>query len=107
MTPVINGQKRKDSFGCLKKYMKFPETQEFIDKAYIEECCKENISVDDVVYSINSNCYFFLKLVMLLYGLLSNILFSFISYRLKIVVIKRNRKVGVEGIKKRTIGIDR
>ena len=39
-----------------KVYDKFPETQKFIDKAYVEECCKENISVNKVFFSINNNC---------------------------------------------------
>ena len=33
-----------------------PETQEFIEKAYAEECCKEIISVDKGFFSIHNNC---------------------------------------------------
>ena len=32
------------------------ETQSFINKTCSEECCKENISVDEVFFSINNNC---------------------------------------------------
>ena len=35
---------------------KFAETQEFIDKGYIEECCKEKITFGAVLFSINNNC---------------------------------------------------
>ena len=45
---------RQDSFGC---YDNFPEKQEFINKVFVEECCKENISVDQVFFSINNDCY--------------------------------------------------
>ena len=51
------GQKSKDRFGCYKNISgKFPEMQAFIGKAYSKECCKENISVDEVFFSINNNC---------------------------------------------------
>ena len=51
-------QKSKDSFGCYKKKFttKLLETQAFIEGACSEECRKENISVDKVVFSINKNC---------------------------------------------------
>ena len=50
-------KKAKTALPVLKKvYDKFPEAQEFIDKTYIEECCKENISIAEVFFSINSNC---------------------------------------------------
>ena len=50
-------KKAKIALVVIKKvYHKFPETQEFIDKAYIEECCKENISIDELFFSINNNC---------------------------------------------------
>ena len=63
------GQKSKDSFGCYKKvYDKFPETQEFIYKAYIEEYCKENMSADKVLTIIVDS--FLSYVVVLLYGLL-------------------------------------
>ena len=34
---------------------KFPEMQEF-EKAYIKECCKENISGEEAFLSSNNNC---------------------------------------------------
>ena len=50
-------KKAKIALAIIKKvYDKFPEMQKFIDKADNEECCKENISVDEVFFSINNNC---------------------------------------------------
>ena len=43
-------------FVIIKVYDNFPETQEFINKADIEECCKDNISADKVFFSINNAC---------------------------------------------------
>ena len=40
----------------IKVYNNSPEVREFIDKTYVEECCKENIFVDKV---------FFLALIMI------------------------------------------
>ena len=43
--------KAKIALAVVKKvYANFPRMQEFIDKAYVEECCKENISVDEVFF---------------------------------------------------------
>ena len=57
-------KKVKIALTVIKKvHDKFSETQEFIDKAYVEECHKENISVDDIFCSINNNYYFFLLLL--------------------------------------------
>ena len=39
----------------VKVYDNFTETQECIDKAYVEECCKEKISVDEVFFTINND----------------------------------------------------
>lgn len=40
-----------DKKAIIKKvYEKFPETREFIDRAYIEERCKENFFVDEVFF---------------------------------------------------------
>ena len=39
-----------------KVYDKFPETQTFINKAHNNECHKENISIDEVFFSIKNNC---------------------------------------------------
>ena len=50
-----------------KVYDSFPETQVFIDKKYVEECCKENISVDELFFSINNViflCYASLWFIM-------------------------------------------
>ena len=50
-------KKAKMTLTVIKKvYNKFPETQTFINKAHGEECCKENISVDEEFISINNNC---------------------------------------------------
>ena len=53
--------KAKIALAVVKKvYANFPRMQEFMDKVYVEECCKENISVDEVFFSVNNKCYFFL-----------------------------------------------
>ena len=50
-------KKAKIALTVIKKiYDKFPETQAFIKKAYSEECRKQNISVDEIFFSINNNC---------------------------------------------------
>ena len=50
-------KKAKIILALIKKvYCQFPETQFFIGKAYKEECCKENITVDKVLFSFNKNC---------------------------------------------------
>ena len=51
-------KKAKITLAVIKKvFDKFPETQTFIDKAYTEEeCCKENIYVNDVFFNISNNC---------------------------------------------------
>ena len=64
---------------------KFSERQEFIDKAYIEECFKENISVDEVFFSINKDCKFFIVLccyASLWFVMKYKLFLSFIPYRL-------------------------
>ena len=50
-------KKEKVALAVIKKiYQYFPKTQIFINKA----CCKENISVDEVFFSIKmSNIFFF------------------------------------------------
>ena len=57
-------KKTKMALAVIRKlYVTFPEIRLFIDKAYIEECCKENISVDKVflslilVVSVSLLCY--------------------------------------------------
>ena len=53
----VMDKKAKMTLTVIKKvYNKFPETQTFINKAHGEECCKENISVDEEFISINNNC---------------------------------------------------
>ena len=50
-------KKAKIALAVIKKvYDRFSETQEFLDKTYVEECCKESISVYEVFFSINHNC---------------------------------------------------
>ena len=50
-------KKAKIALAVTKKvYNEFLETRNFIDKAYREECCKENMTVDKVLFSINNNC---------------------------------------------------
>ena len=62
-------KKAKIALAVIKKvYDKFPETQKFIDKAYVEECCKENTSVNKVFFSINNNCYFFFCVMLLCFS---------------------------------------
>ena len=49
-------KKAKIALTVIKKVCDMcPKTQAFIDKAYSKECCKENISVDEVCLSINNN----------------------------------------------------
>ena len=50
-------KKAKITLVVIKKVNdKFPETQEFIDKGYIEQCCKENILFqNELFFSINNN----------------------------------------------------
>ena len=41
-------KKAKIPLSVMKKvYDKFLETRNIIDNAYIEECCKENVTVDE------------------------------------------------------------
>ena len=50
-------KKAKVGLVVIKKvYDEFPETQVFIDKAYSDECRKENVSVGEVFFSINNKC---------------------------------------------------
>ena len=49
-------------------------------KAYINECCKENISVDEVFFNNDNDCYFFL------------VLCSYASLRFDMIYIIRARK---------------
>ena len=46
-------------------YDNFPETEELIDKTYVEECCNRNISVDEIFFSINNGCYVVRRLVVM------------------------------------------
>ena len=49
-------KKTKIALAVIKTvYDNFPEMQEFIDKAYVKECCKENVSVDELFFSIDNN----------------------------------------------------
>ena len=65
----------KIALAVIKKVCdRFPETQEFSNKIYVEECCKENVSVEEVFFNIIFPCD-----IMLLYGLLRNTLFSLVS----------------------------
>ena len=77
-----------------KIYKKFTETQQFINKAYLEECCKESKLTSYFVVLI-----IIVNVVILLYGLLWNSLFSFIYYRLNILATKRSLK-NIEKTKK-------
>ena len=65
-------KKAKIALAVIEKvYANFPEMQEFIDKAYIEECCKENIAVDEYFLALIINVIFFLfYVVILIYCLL-------------------------------------
>ena len=75
------GQKSKDSFCSYKEvYDNFPETQEFIDKAYVEEFCKENISVDEIFFSINNDCQFFSCMMLLWFSMVCYEIHYFILY---------------------------
>ena len=50
-------KKTKINLAVIKKmFDKFPETRAFIDKAYCEKCCKENIYVNEVFFNISNNC---------------------------------------------------
>ena len=50
-------KKPKINLAVIKKmFDKFPETRAFIDKAYCEKCCKENIYVNEVFFNISNNC---------------------------------------------------
>ena len=64
----------KTTLAVIKKVCnKFAETQEFIDKGYIEECCKEKISFGEVLFSINNNCKIFFCVMLLWFSLVSYI----------------------------------
>ena len=73
-------KKTKIALAVIKKvYDKFPETQKFIDKANVEECCKENISVNKVFFSINNNNFFFvLCCYVSLWFVMKHIIFFYI-----------------------------
>ena len=95
-------KKAKIALAVIKKvYDNFPETQEFIDKAYIEKCCKENISVDEVFFSINNDCQFFLVLCCYasLRFVMKYVIFFYILQALDLSN-KEKEKKNVEEIKK-------
>ena len=66
-------------FVIIKVYDNLPERKNF-GKAYINECCKENISVDEVFFNNDNDCYFFL------------VLCSYASLRFDMIYIIRARK---------------
>ena len=74
-------KKAKKALAVINKvFDKFPETQTFINKAYNEECRKENISLKRYFLALLTIVNFFLCYdVMLFFGLLQNTTFSFIS----------------------------
>ena len=74
-------KKAKKALAVINKvFDKFPETQTFINKTYNEECRKENISLKRYFLALLTLVNFFLcHDVMLLFGLLQNTIFSFIS----------------------------
>ena len=54
-------KKAKIALAVIKKvYDSFPETQEFIGKTYVEQCWKENTSVDEYFLPLIITVSFFL-----------------------------------------------
>ena len=66
-------------FLIIKAYDNYLKRKNF-GKAYINECCKENISVDEVFFNNDNDCYFFL------------VLCSYASLRFDMIYIIRARK---------------
>ena len=75
---------------------KFPETQEFSNKIYVEECCKENISVEEVFFNINN---FSLRYYASLWFVTKYIIFSCI-FEAQDLYNKKKVKKSMEEIKK-------
>ena len=88
-----------------KVYKKFPETQAFIDKAYSEECGKENIFPDQVFLALIIVVDFFM-FMMLCFSMVCYEIHYFllhligIKIDMKVFLSKRTRKKDIGEVKK-------